>query len=381
MYSILSRLDLSYEQNIRTHLALSYLKVAKPERALEVLSNMQFNVLSAEQTSDCVLVLRELYAGSNLDMDALLLRFYEEICSAKPTKEVGENRRKVFIREASLAFDSQYWIHEKEEGYSRSAMMLFLPLAGRCEIGTAAAVQSAGSAEEMQSWLETVENWDAFPVPALKWALLSGVTFPLPDKRMKLEEMDDLCARMAVLENTPVVELALRRVKENLDEDLETLVWTRSLFLSAVQVCEWENEEEGMTLARGFAEVERSFLTKYYAAEFLRDDAILLLPKLHRFGWYCALAFNALDRRDFAEYARCLRQGLVLCESMRPMVEFMLKQMPELTEATPAPELLALAEKVKIMLASYPADDPAVEALKASPVYQKVAYLIEGNPL
>lgn len=377
MYSILSRLEMSYEQNVRTHLSLSYFKMGQAEKALDIFSKIQFELLSEEQTADCVMVLRELYAGSMLDMDALLLAFYEGICSPKPSKEDGENRQKVFIREASLAFDPQYWEREKEENYGRSAMMLFLPLAGRCEVGTAASVLSAESAEEMRRWLETVEDWDAFPISALNRALLMGVSFPLSNKPMKLEEMDDLCARMAVLEDTPVVELALRCAKENDDGDFQTLIWIRALFLSAVQVYKWEDEEEGMMLVRGFARVERSFLTKYYAAELLQDDAIRFLPKLHRFGWYCGRALDALDTRDFAGYARCLRQGLVLCESMKPMAEFLLGQVSEL--AKPSPELLVLAERVRTILAAYGPEDPAVQAVKASPVYQRVAYLIEGS--
>ena len=42
-------------------------------------------------------------------------------------------------------------------------------------------------------------------------------------------------------------------------------------------------------------------------------------------------------------------------------------------------DLLALAEKVRTILAAYPADDPAVAALKVSPAYRKVANLIEGD--
>lgn len=377
MYSILSRLDTSYEQNIRTHLAMSYFKTGQPEKAEETLSGMRFDVLSAEQTADCILVLLDLYAGSNLDMDGLILRFYEEICSPKPSKEEGAKRQAVFIRGTSVAFDPQYWNHEKEEGYSRSAMMLFLPLAGRCEVGTAAAVQAAESAEEMQHWLETVENWDAFPIPALNWALLSGVAFPPPSKQMKLEELDDLCARMAVLENTPVVELALRGAKENFDENTQSLIWTRGLLLSAVQIFEWKDRQRGMELSRAFANVERVFLTKYYSAEFLQDNSIMFLPKLHRFGWYCVQAFDALDANDFAGYARHLRQGLVLCESMKPMAEFLLEQVSELTQVNL--ELIALAKQVRTILATYPPDDPEVVALKGSPIYQKVAHLIEGK--
>lgn len=103
------------------------------------------------------------------------------------------------------------------------------------------------------------------------------------------------------------------------------------------------------------------------------------LPPMHRFGWHCAGAFEALDGGDAAGYARRLRQGLKGCESAKPMVEFLLEHVPELQAPPPAPELLELAEKVRTMLAAFPADDPAVEALKASPVYQSVARFIEVN--
>ena len=44
----------------------------------------------------------------------------------------------------------------------------------------------------------------------------------------------------------------------------------------------------------------------------------------------------------------------------------------------PSQELLELADKVRGMLAAFDPGDPAVAAIKQSPVYQKVAYLIEG---
>lgn len=77
-------------------------------------------------------------------------------------------------------------------------------------------------------------------------------------------------------------------------------------------------------------------------------------------------------------YARYLREGLASCPEMKPMAEFLAKHTPELQPPPPSPELLALAEQVRSILAMYRADDPAVEALKASPAYRKVAHLIEG---
>ncbi len=64
---------------------------------------------------------------------------------------------------------------------------------------------------------------------------------------------------------------------------------------------------------------------------------------------------------------------------MKLMVEFLTKHTPELQAPPPSPELRALAEQVRTMLAAYDPEDPAVQAIKANPVYQRVAYLIEGD--
>ena len=111
------------------------------------------------------------------------------------------------------------------------------------------------------------------------------------------------------------------------------------------------------------------------------DENIHLLPPMHRFGWYCGKAFWALDAGDSATYVRLLRQGLESCTEAKLIVEFLLKQLEESQKIQATPELLALAEQVRILLAAYPADDPAVEALKQSAAYQKVAHLIEGPEL
>ena len=63
------------------------------------------------------------------------------------------------------------------------------------------------------------------------------------------------------------------------------------------------------------------------------------------------------------------------------MAEFLLKQLEDSRRVQATPELIVLAEQVRTLLAQYPADDPAVEALKQSAAYQKVAHLIEGPEL
>lgn len=105
-------------------------------------------------------------------------------------------------------------------------------------------------------------------------------------------------------------------------------------------------------------------------------EGVFMLPPLHRFGWYCAQAFEALDGGDAAGYVRLLREGLAVCEGAKDMVEFLLENTPELKD--PSDELKAMAEQIRAVLSRFSPDDPAVAALKQSEAYQKVAYLIEG---
>ena len=66
---------------------------------------------------------------------------------------------------------------------------------------------------------------------------------------------------------------------------------------------------------------------------------------------------------------------------MKPAVEFLTQQLERQQEerrANASPELLALAEQVRMLISMYSPDDPAVVALKSSAAYQQVADLIEG---
>lgn len=132
-------------------------------------------------------------------------------------------------------------------------------------------------------------------------------------------------------------------------------------------------------MARTFAQVEQEFLPLCYAPEALEEEHLFLLPPLHRFGWYCVQAFNALDGGDAVACVRLLHEGLETYKGTKPMVELLLEHTPELqTQPEPSTELLALADQIRTVLANFTPDDPAVAALKQSETYQKVAYLIEG---
>lgn len=136
-----------------------------------------------------------------------------------------------------------------------------------------------------------------------------------------------------------------------------------------------------MALARAFAKAEGAFLPACYRADILCGERLFTLPPLHRFGFVCVQAFDALDRGAVAEYVRLLRTGLEHSPEMKGMVEFLADHTQEIQEALVPPELQTLADQVRTVLARFAPDDPALQALRESEAYRKVAHLIEGMPV
>ena len=376
-YSALHLISPPWVRRVKIYLADVYQRTGQTTRAVDLLNALDGSEMSAVQTEEFIKALRYLHSRSNFNTAPLIERFWDQIRQPGAVPELHKERQKAFVCTGSQVFEPSYRADEKQQGdFCRPAYTLFSPLAGQCTLGTASAILETEDRRELEKLLGMVEEWDEFPVYALEHALLEGARFPIPDKPLKIEEMDGLAARMARPDG-PLTGLAVLAADEELS-DWQSLAWARGLALAAIKSCDWENREQGMELCRAFAKIESAFLPKYYTVDLLCDENIQLLPPMHRFGWYCGRAFWALDAGGSTTYVRLLRKGLEVCPEAKPMVEFLLKQLEESQKIQATPELLALAEQVRTLLAAYPADDPAVEALKQSAAYQKVKHLIEG---
>lgn len=347
------------------------------DEAVGPLSDFSFTVLDAQWTMNLLETLQMFHFLSEMDTAPLITRLWEETLLPQPSRKWANERRDTFFRTALPRFDADYLKKEKDDPTCcRHVYTLYKPLAGRCPLGAAAVVLDTEDPAKMAGALSGVENWEELPVFALDHALRSGMAFPLPGRPMNLEEIDGLAARLCRDWNS-LFQILEQSAQEDFAGSWQTLTWVRALALAAVQNCKWKTTDCGMELARIFVKVERAFITGYYSPEVLREENLRALPAMHRFGWCCAQAFDALETGDTTAYVRFLRAGLASYEGAKPMVEFLLKNTPELQAPPPSPELLELAEKVRTMLSAYAPDDPAVAALKSSPVYQRVAHLIE----
>lgn len=375
-YSTIIMATHRWERHMQMVLVNAYQKEGRLERAWELLNQVDLEEMDGETAKNFLVLLREFHACSERDTGPLLLRFYGRVMAEEDDPRLSQERQSVFLRSASYVFSPSYRREEAEkEGFRRHAYTLFLPLSGQCAAGSAAAALEAGGGEEAREALRSVENWDEFPIAALFDLLERGVAFPTPGRALKIEEMDALADRLA--QDWPRFFPLLQKAAEDLRGG-QALAWGRGLALAAVRTCDWEDEDQGMAAARIFAAVEREFLTRYYMPRVLTDENAVLLPPLHRFGRYCVQAFDRLEDGDSAGYVRALRKGLETCPAMKRMVEFLLEK-TEAVHPAPPPELRALADQVRVLLARYAPDDPAVLALKQSEAYRKVAYLLEHS--
>lgn len=364
----------NHHRNMKVFLSAALLWLERPgdlEEIPEILGDLEYARLNVQQTALLTEVLSGLHAKSRLDTEPLIRNAWEGVQTSENKRNPPEERRAAFMQAGAKAFSEKSVL-------LRPAWEVFLPLAGECVLGDAAALMACEDPGEAAELLNSVERWEDLPAPALGHVLALGIAFPPAERPLKLEEMDGLAVRLAG--NWEELYTVLKRAaSQDCAGSWQSLAWARALLLAAVRICGWKDAEQGMELARTFARVEEAFLTGCYTPEVLREENLYVLPPMHRFGWYCTQAFAALDAGDAVGYVRLLREGLASCGEMKAMVEFLSEHTPELQTPPPSPELLALAEQVRTLLAAYDPNDPAVAAVKQSPVYQRVAYLIEGD--
>ena len=360
-------------------LAGAYLYTQKPRKALDYLKCLNGSHMDMKQVGDCLRIYTHLWSRSELDLTPYLPVFWEQINRPHPSEVRAAQRKNEFIRMGSSVFTDAYQESEtRQESYCRHGYTLFRCLYGTdCILGAAAVLMDTEEPEVMGRELAAVDSPLELPVPVLEHVMLSGMAFPLPDRPMYIEEMDLLAGRMA-RESSRFLDLVRQFGAQAEPGQDQQIAWARALVLAAVRGRDWKQDpEDSRTLCRLFAQIERQFIALCYSRRALHEGSIRILPPMHRFGWYCGQAFQALDAGDPAQYVKYLREGLSTCREAKGMVEFLLEDLQKRQRTETPPELLSLAEQVRGILARYDPNDPSVATLKASPAYQKVAHLIE----
>lgn len=369
-YSSLYQISESVELTTKAKLAGAYFEMGNFRKAKNLLSDMNFAEMELGDVLQCVATMMNVHSKGKEDLRLALSSLWSQI----DRREDAQACREAVIHAVFPLFSTQKRKENPQIDY-RTACEMFAILEGKCVLGDAAALMAESKPKRLNGILARYENLTDLPASALLYALTQGAALPLKDKPMNMEEMDAFAARLM---EEPEDFLQMACVVEP-GEDRQSLCWAKTAVVAGVKICDWSDSEVAVKLARTFAEVERRFLPLCYAQDALSEENCFLLPPMHRFGWYCSRAYQALDNNDRTQCVRLLRLGLETCPEMSKMVEFLLGNIPELQfKPDPRKELEGIADRVRQILALYDPNDPAVEAIKQSEVYQKVAYLIEG---
>lgn len=370
------------ECEAKINLINSYCVRNRFEEAFELAKGLDYVLLNETQINKLLSALQDIHFRTALDTAPIILHIWEMVSDPEQSTEKAAIWRSALVKVAGNTFlHKSRQAEQKKADFVRHAYSLYCPLRGKIEVGTAASIMEMEDRTEIEAALAEVKDWNAFSIHALAHALEQGARFPLPDKPVNIEAMDSLATRLAK-DREGIIPLAVDLSVRTSTKDWPGMVWAREVLIATLRAYPWNGKKrdgmQGVTLARAFAKLEETFLPLCYNVENLKDEKLFALPPLHRFGWYCSRAFDALEAGDQIGYVRLLRAGLESCGGMKPMVEFLLENTPELQTSAPSAELQTLAEQIRTVLANFAPDDPAVAALKQSEAYRKVAHLIEG---
>lgn len=362
----------NWQMQAKIFLSGAYLYNHQPEKALEYLKCLDGSQMDVKQVGDCLRVYTHLWSRSHLELAPYLPVFWEQINQFHPSETRAVQRKNEFIRMGNSVFNPAYRKSEtQQEDFCRHGYTLFHCLYGKdCILGTAAVLMDAEEPEVMRRELVGAESLLELPVPVMEHVMLSGVDFPLSNRPMCIEEMDLMAGRMA-REGSQFMDLVQRFGEQTDTESEQQISWARALALVAVRICDWKKDTEAsQKLCRLFTKVEQQFIALCYNQKVLCEESIRILPPMHRFGWYCGQAFQALEKENPMQYVKWLQKGLSTCKEAKGMVEFLLEDVREQQRAKFSPELLNLAEQVRAVLSQYQPDAPAVRQLLEQPQYQ-----------
>ena len=142
--------------------------------------------------------------------------------------------------------------------------------------------------------------------------------------------------------------------------------------------------EAKFELIKNFIYVADKFLTYCYNPELLKNEEIIVcIPTFHLFSWYLVKAESKKSENPL-EYIKTLRVLLKKIPQAKEIVEFLIEEYKKEEEQkkqeqikNASPELVAMATQLKTMLAAFPENSPQLLAIKQSPMYKQVAFLIE----
>ncbi len=252
-------------------------------------------------------------------------------------------------------------------------------------IGLSAKIADAKTKEDAEKYLTQIENWEEFMPSALKQVILLNAELPEEFYLMSSSHLA-LLINDLVKASEEIVNILINKYCN--DEFCNFFPRTSFIYNLLLTILTNTNEslpsETKSVLIEKFVFVANIFLSSCYNSELLNnEDFIVCIPTLHLFSWYLVKAEKEKIQKPL-EYIKTLRTLLKKIPQAKQLVEFLIEEFQTQEEKkkqeqikNASPELIAMATQLKTMLAAFPENSPELLAIKQSPVYKQVAFLIE----
>ena len=363
--SPLQRIKTSDQQILDLMLSEAYVRTGHPEKSWELLQGWDFSPAAPEILADWVRVMTLMEHIPGAEEEVL------RVFKATDSEDAESNMRHTYVN----ALLNLFWNEQDGTGVFRR-----LP----DSLGICATFLSETDPSVRAALLESVTNWDEYPIPLAQAAIRACISLPDHFYQRSGEKLREALVLLLQQDTKNFANHAIWLTREAWCGTLSKVWFAFEAVSLALQGLEIEEITLYKTLIASFRQIADSFLQRWYHPDLLRDETNLhLLPNLHRFSWYFLRSQKRLDKGDVAGCVFDLRMGLEHAPKMKNMIAFLLDCVEKgdypAAIAAASPELLELAEKVKAILSAYAPDDPMVQSIKESDAYHKVAFLIEDS--
>lgn len=263
----------------------------------------------------------------------------------------------------------------------------FIAKFDKCELSYSAKIMLSDETNDIRQLSSKIDKWNNVPDIVLYKILKFEIEFPEKFYQMTADELKEAAIKIINVskyndENTIIS--YLNKNCENVYDNLKYTLFDFNLCLHYLLMTDWkeiEDESYCQSIIYLSSKYSTKFLKLYYNENLFDENMIDVIPGMHGFAWILIQYKNSIDAGDLKKSIYWLKKSLKLAPNMKELVKNLASNIEEKLKDEPTEnvpqELLMLAEKVKTILSAYPKDDPAVEAIKQSDIYKKVAYLIE----
>ena len=253
-------------------------------------------------------------------------------------------------------------------------------------IGLCVKIADAKTKEDAEILLNQVENWKEFMPLALKNAIILKAELPKEFYTASPSRTEFLISSLSKSSKDIINELLEYFCNKEKTNDFPQISFAFNLLLNILlNYSEVSSDNYKAMLINKFIVIADTYLTSCYNSELLKNEKeILCIPTLHLFSWYLVKANKHRVEKPL-EYIKTLRTLLKRIPEAKPTVEFLIEQYQSEEEQkkqemikNASPELVAMAEQLKTMLSAFPENSPELLAIRQSPMYKQVAFLIEN---